>query len=232
MENDDMSDNEIIIIEARGDALAKADKWLAKKTTILENAALVTVVDSVERLNASGAVYTEIAKHIKALETERMAITKPLDEVKKQIMDQEKAMRGPLEAEQKRIKGLNDAYATKLAAEAEAERRRLAAEELRQANEAAERAAKAREAFGEDVAIKEPEQAPLAPPPPEKVQLSGARTVKRFSFVVTDPNKVPREYLAVDEARIRAHIKNAEAMGRDPEIPGVRFEAKISVESK
>lgn len=223
---------EILVIEARGDALSRAGKWVAERDSILEKAAIVTVVDSRERLEASGTVQTAIAKHIKALEKERKGVTEPLDAVKKQIMAQEKELAANLTRELNRLKAMNDAYATQLAAEAEAERRRLAEEERRAAMEAAERAAKAKAIFGESVSVRAPEPAPQVATPPEKVALAGSRTVKRWEFEIVDSSMVPSKFLIVDDARVRAHIKNAEAMGENPNIPGIRFTAKISVESK
>jgi hypothetical protein len=224
--------DEVLIIEARGDALSRAGKWIAERDSILEKAAIVTAVDSRERLEASGTVQTAIAKHIKALDKERKSVTEPLDAVKKQIMAQEKELAANLTRELARLKAMNDAYATQLAAEAEAERRRIAEEERRAAMEAADRAAKAKAIFGESVSVRTPEPTPQPVAPPEKVALAGSRTVKRWEFAIFDTSMVPSDYLVVDEARVRAHIKNAEAMGRNPDIPGIRFTSKISVESK
>lgn len=227
-----MNESEVIVIEARGDVLSRAEKWMSERDSILEKSAIVTIVDSPERLEAASTVQTAIAKHIKALEKERKDATTPLDSVKKQIMDQEKQLRANLESELSRLKKMNDAYATYLAIEAEQERQRIAAEERRIAEESAAKAERAREIFGEDVCIAEPEPAPFVAAPPEKVKLAGARTVKRWEFVVFDTSMVPSDYLIVDDAKVRAHIKHAEAMDRDPNIPGIRFSAKISVESK
>jgi multidrug efflux pump subunit AcrA (membrane-fusion protein) len=242
--------NEIITINPAD--LQKAD-WIAKRDHFIELADMVQAVETDEQVQASGATYTAIKKHIKFLSDERLALTRRIDAAKKGIMDQEKEMVCNLEKAADRLKALNDSYATKKAAEAEAERRRIAEEERRRMEELArkeqaeakrqqelaEKQARAASAFGASAQVEPPppppppveELPPLPPPPPEKMQIAGTRTVKRWSHVVYDSELVPRKYLIVDDSKIRSHIKHAEEMGTDPCIPGVKFEAKISVET-
>jgi hypothetical protein len=148
-------------------------------------------------------------------------------------MEQEKEMRAGLECEHQRLKRLNDAYATRKAIEAEAERKRLRLEEEQRRIADAERQAAAQDLFGEETVI-EPTPAPVIAPEPiqDRAKLSNNRTVKRWSFQITDAQVIPREFLIVDDAKIRTYITYCEKMQKDPEIPGVKFEARMSVEGR
>lgn len=83
--------------------------------------------------------------------------------------------------------------------------------------------------FGEETTtapIAAPVVAPVAVP---KVAAAPAvkGVTKRWTFTVVDPNKVPREYLTVDETKIRAAMN---AGVRD--IPGVHFSQTESITSR
>jgi hypothetical protein len=224
--------NEPMTITVSSDALAKAHAWIGKRDTLLAQSAIVNVVDNDERLNASGEIQTQISKHIKALEKERKVHTEPLDAVKKEIMAQERELSNNLNAELNRLKGLNNAYATKVAMEAQAEQRRRDDEARRAAMEAAAAQQKAEDIFGPGVEVAVTEAAPPPPAPAEKVQTSANRMVKRWAHQLTDINKVPREFLSLDDAKVRAFVKYQQSQGNDPKIDGLAFTFTMSVESK
>jgi ParB-like chromosome segregation protein Spo0J len=54
----------------------------------------------------------------------------------------------------------------------------------------------------------------------ETPQVAGVQLRERWLFEVTDPDKVPREYLMVDERLIRAEVNTSEG---NTKIPGVRI---------
>ena len=54
----------------------------------------------------------------------------------------------------------------------------------------------------------------------ETPQVAGIQLRERWLFEVTDPDKVPREYLMVDERLVRAEVNAKEARAK---IPGVRI---------
>lgn len=221
---------EIITANVSSDALAKKHEWITERDALITQSAEVAKVDSDADVNMAGALQTKMSKHIKELEKERKAVTAPLDAVKKEIMAQEKELRAKLLAERDRLKALNDAYATKLY-EAEQARKREAEEQARlQAMRDAEELQKASEAFGEDVQVAVTEAPQIAEP--EKVKMSGNRTVKRWSFEMVDSSMVPTDYLVLNDKAVRAYIKMAESMDKEPDIPGIKFTARISVESK
>ena len=230
--------SEITAVTIKSDALSALQDWIDKRNHLLSLAEKVTEVTNQEQLDASASIQTALTKHIKLLAKERKDVTAPIDAIKKQIMDSEKAMGAPASMQLSRIKGLNDSYATKLAAEAEAERRRQAEEAERRAMEEMKRQEALAAAdsddnpFGPPVPVADPEPEPMpVVPVPQAPRTSGGRIVKRWSHTVTAPSLVPRQYLVVNDKAIRAYIKMCEQQGIDPEIPGVQFSATASVES-
>lgn len=223
--------SEVTKISVSGDALSKSAEWIRERDNLIKKAFPIAKVESQEDLDASGQVQTAMSKHIKELEKARKDLTAPIDAVKKEIMDQEKELRKNLEAERDRLKALNDAYATRLAMEAQEARRKAEEEARRRAMEEAEQAMEAQAVFGDDVqvAVNDPVPEPFVPEP-EK--LSGNRVVKRWEFRMVDSSMVPTDYLILNDKAVRAYIKMQESMGRDPVLPGVKFEARMSVESK
>jgi len=225
------------IAHITGDSLNKCEKWIADRAILISLAEKIETVENEIDLQASGAVQTKISKHVKALAKERLDFTRPLDDVKKDIMAQEKIMVQELNIHLARLKRLNNDLATKMEAERQAEARRRQAEFERQRLEAAERQAeadrKAKEILGENAT-----GATVEPPPPpkpveiEKPKLTTNRQVVRYEFRVVNPDLVPVEYKTVDEKKIRAHIANCKAMDRTPDLPGVYFEKRVSVESR
>lgn len=221
--------NEVAII---GNELAKESAWIASREIILRNASEIKLVENDYELRAAGNLQTTIAKHIKALNTERLNLTRRLDAIKKDIMNQEREMCAELSAELDRVKRLNDAYATRIAAEAAAERRRIQEEIDARNRAAAEAQLEAQEAFGDGVVVEpEPEPEPT-PVMAKKPKLDANRIVKRWTFTIIDLKSVPREFLIANEPAIRAHVAYCDKIGRDPEIPGVSFQVRMSVESR
>ena len=223
--------SEATVVSARGDALTKADEWIARRDCLLSDAAIVNEVVSDDQLNAAGRVQAEISKHIKELDKERKAYTAPIDKVKKEIMACEKTMRADLEAEFSRLKKMNDAYATEVARKADEERRRREAEEHKAAMEAVECQREAEEAFGPGVAV---EEVPVVEPEPVKktVKTEANRMVKRWSYELVDLNKVPRELLSLDSKKVNAYLNYCKSQDRDPAADGIRFTSRMSVESR
>lgn len=220
-----MSDNTLM---ARDFAAA----WIAKRDAVMNTAAEVTSVTSDQELQFAGEVQTEISKLVKKLETERKAVTAPIDDMKRAIMAKEKELATPLKAELERIKALTSAYATECARRIEEERRRREAEERR----AAEAAVAAEEAdpFGFNApAHAAPAAAPM--PMPTMPKSAANRMVERWDFEVVDANAVPRELCSPDERKIRAVLAAKKAEGYKADqivIAGVRISATVQVQSR
>ena len=208
-------------------ALATAEfapRWMAERDVMLSLAKEVTTVDSDSSLEVAGELQSKISKALKALETERKAVTSPLDEMKKRVMAEEKKLAKPLSDELARLKALTSAYATECARRIEEERR------------AAEAAVAAEDAdpFGFNTAdVPAPVAAPM--PMPSMPHTSSNRMAERWDFAVVDANAVPRELCSPDEKKIRAFIASKKAEGYKADeisVAGLRISATVQVQSR
>lgn len=186
-------------------------------------------VTTPEAYEFAGTKLTEIKARRKALDELRKTITEPLDKAKKAVMD---FFRGPgdrLDQAEAAIKR------SMLQFQAEAERKRREEqarleEQARKEREKLERQAAAAAAKGREEKAAELEAraatvvAPIAQTAARKVAGVGFRTV--WKFEVVDPAAVPREYLVVDEAKIR---KVVGALKEGTSIPGVRVWSEKSI---
>lgn len=151
-----------------------------------------------------------ITAHVKALEDVREAHKRPILEAGKVVDAHFKARTAPLDAAKAAVKGMVSAWQA-------AERAKAAAEAKAKldAARAAEERARAAGVLS---------TTPVAEPEPEPQQVvrgatgAGIVTTKRWVHEVTDAAAVPRQYLTVDDAAIKAAVK---AGVRD--IPGVRI---------
>lgn len=158
----------------------------------------------------------------KKLEETRTGMTGPLNASLKKINDFFRAPGEKLAAIERTIKG-------KLGLFAEAQER-LRQEEQRRADEAARKererveaqARKAAESGKVEKAAQLEQRAATVVAPViqrEAPKVAGLQMREAWKFEVTDPALVPREYLVVDEARIR---KVVQALKGDAKIAGVR----------
>jgi hypothetical protein len=242
--------NEIVRADVNGDALMQQTEWLAKRDAVLVIAGQVSAVESEGQLEHAGKVQTDIANLVKEIERKRLDITRPLDDVKKQIMAAEKDMTANLNAELDRIKRMNNAYATKKMQEAQAEQRRVdelnrqeqakAAELARKAQDEADaKAASAQSIFGA-AAVTTAQVAARAPVVPNvqycttvEAPRSSANTIRmEWKFEILDSAKVPRELCTPDEKKIRAHLAYQKSMGVNIEnlqVAGLRLWQEANV---
>lgn len=229
--------NEIVTsVTLRSDALAKKQEWLEKRDSLLNTSSKITEVNSTESLEVSGATQALIGKHIKELAAERLAVTRPIDDVKKQIMASEKELVKSLESEMTRIKKLNDDYATeqyRLAQIRQQEQLKAAAEAQRKIDEQ-QAELMAGNPFGDSAEFAPLDEVLTIPhieteKPPT---LANNRTVTRWSFEIIDPANVQREFCKPDESLIRTWMNYQVKLGNTPELPGVVFNSKISVEGR
>lgn len=160
-----------------------------------------------------------IAGKADRLTTLRLAITRPMDAAKKLVMDlfrepldQLASARQIIEAEITRFENKRAAerQAAQLAADqaAERERQRLLAQAAKAKKPETQQTLTTR------AAAVVPAVLVIAPP-----AVAGIITKRPWQFEVTDPSLVPREYLSVDEAKIR---KVVNALQGETKIDGVR----------
>lgn len=219
-----------------------------REAQALLDVAQAYVIDSPEMAAAAADELGSIKAKAKQLDDLRMSMTRPLDEAKKRIMD---LFRGPqlkLAAAEETIKKAIGVYQTeerrkaeelrKAAEEVARKERERLAEEARQAAEAAKAAAAAGD---EEAAAQASMQAAvlaaeaevvehLAPAVVEApVKLAGVSTRTDWDFEITDEAAIPREFLVVDDKKIRAYVK---AMKSDAKIPGVRVFTKETIAAR
>jgi hypothetical protein len=239
-----MSEELIKFEEVRADSLSRRVEWIAKRDALAARAVAVMTVATDSDLETAGKLQTEITRLLKDLETARMALTRPIDERKREIMAQEKELAAALEKELFRLKKLNGDYATRKAAEAEAARRRIEAEARAQAEreQAAieEQAKKSASLFGPVATFAPAPAAATAPvmpaaPIPQAPRTSANSFVETWKFDVTDQLQVPREFLAIDEGAIRAWLAYQKKLGADIaalQVPGLRLYKETQVRAK
>lgn len=232
--------------------LKSQEKWISERNANLALAKTITEVGDNEQLEEAGKVESEAKKLIKSMDEIRKGITRKLDAIKKGIMDTEKEMTAGLQKESTRINRLMSDYATKqLRAAQEAERKRQQAE--RDAAEAAAKAEAEAEAAAKaayEAQISEnpfaPEPEPPAPPVYVQPVLEQVPYVERprtstnsftavTKFEVIDSSKVAREFLSVDESKIREFLSYRKKMGDDMEsivIEGVKIWTEAQVKTR
>lgn len=199
----------------------KAESAFIVANAMLDEAKAI-VIKTPDQANQVGDWRNKIKAKLKQLEDERKELTRPLDEVKKKVMDKyrpavealeaayklfDKAITGYL-AEQDRIRAEQQ---RKL--DEEAERKRKAAEE-----KAAEWAEKGNDKKAEEWAEKaETTVAPVIAAPPK---INGIVTRDDWDFEIVNSSVIPRQFLIPDEKAIRAYVKATK--GKMP-IDGVRI---------
>ena len=192
----------------------------------------------------------EIDAFCKAVKNERMDYTRKLDEIKRQYMDQEKMLTAELLADKETLqKRVSEFLTEKERARQEAERERARIEaEAALARQEAEVQKLAEEQKNADMAAMFGQQAQpqaqaaeippaadpvILPPKIEKTVVSNVRQVKVARWKITNPNILPREFLTVDESKIRSFANDKMRCGFDLKsirIDGIEFYEEISAQ--
>jgi len=219
-------DNTLHTIDA-GD-LMRAE-WIDKRDGLIAAASELVAVNNQQALDAAGGIISDSAKHRKELNAARLVITRQIDGVKRQIMDQERELSTALDGQEQRLRDLSSAYLT----EQDRQRREIeAAAELqrRQAAEALlERDQEARAAFGSGVAVATPMPAPIEP---VKTRPTTAGTTTAWKFELVDPAIVPRAYLVPNDKAIRSAIRAMVDQGLTPQIDGLRIFSIVGIRAR
>lgn len=214
--------------EAMEHSLVNAEKVSSDFVTL----AKAFVVDSQEMAEIAGEDLKEIARRLKAMEEERLSFTRPLDDVKKRLMDKYRPHTERLQEADRILRGAllswQKAEREKAAAEqrqrdeaARKEREKLEAQLAKAATPAKQEAIMARidEAAVSHTAVA------VAP-----VKVSGVATRTRWKVRSIDlpalvkaaaANPKLLQYLAPVEAELN---KLGVALGPNAEVPGVVFE--------
>lgn len=179
-------------------------------------------VTSPVQFEDAGEQLKQIKGALKRLDDLRNNMTRPLDVAKKAIMDFFRAPEEKLTRAESGIKRAMIGYSQ--------EQERVRQEEQRRADEAArkeqaklaEQARKAEAAGKVERAAQLEERAATVVAPVihrEAPRVSGINTRDVWKFEITDASKVPREFLMVDESKLRRYVS---AMKGDSVVAGVR----------
>lgn len=195
---------------------------LAAQSDMLAQVALAyRVASPIEYANA-GEELKKIKAAAKRLDDLRKTMTKPLDAAKKAIMDFFRTPETKLQQAESGIKRAMIAYSE--------EQDRIRREEQRKADEAARKeqeklqaqAAKAAASGKVEKAVELETRAATVVAPiinREPPKVAGINMREAWKFEVIDERAVPREFLMVDESKIRKFVSN---MKGDTQIAGVR----------
>lgn len=218
--------------------LAVAD-WLARRDDILRRCANVATVENPDDFHASAALQSELGKAIKFLAARRLETTRPLDDLKKQILEQERSLTSDMSAEHERLRRLNGSYATRLAREreeAERARREAEAEAAMRAAEEEENRRRAEAVFGPSAEPPQPTMVTqILPEVPAAARSVNVKTVTVYDFEITDPAALARKFLSPDDRKIRAFVQNLKVQDIDPDTvvePGLRITKSVRVDGK
>jgi hypothetical protein len=200
-----------------------------QKADGLSKAVLDFKISTPDELKNSAEFLKSLKASAKNIDEKRKEITRPIDDIKKRVMDFFRPISTQLseaettlkkavlsyQREQERIRREAEQKAI-LAARAEEERKRKALEA---------RAKKAAEKGQEEKAELLKEQAqevyvPAVVQAPAVEKVAGISTRKNWTFRIKDLSKIPREYLIVDEKMLK---KLAVASQGKISIPGVEF---------
>jgi hypothetical protein len=208
----------------------KADPSVVALTPALEKlraAAKSLLIKTAEHYELAGALLKNIKGALATIEDARTRITQPLNASLREVNAQAKAAAAPFLADEQTIKRAMIAYSDeqdRIQREAQRRLNEAAEKERRRQQEIADRA----RAAGQDTKADMHEDraqgvvAPLVEVAAPKV--AGISIPKVWTFEITDADLIPREYLAVDETKIRRVVT---ALKGDTKIAGVRvFEQK------
>lgn len=210
---------------------------VAAEITKFVSPALTVKVSSAEVALDAHTAARQVKALEKAVETKRVELVGPLNAQVKMINEYAKTLLNPLSKVESHLKGELINWERKLAAERQARAKELEDQRRKQEQEQREREA----AEKRKVRLSSAFAAPDASPPPtvdtteldrqkfeqEKVlaqaekenadnRVKGVRKV--WTFKVTDPDKVPRNFLMVNDSLIRTAVG-----GGAREIPGVEI---------
>jgi hypothetical protein len=220
---------------AMSEALIKPDalsEWKGQLALHQDYERMSEITDTASLTDAADRA-KEVSELIKEVDSTRKDATKPLDDMKRQIMDQVNPITRELTA-------IKNAYKRKIG-DYQAEQERLAlAEKKRLEEEAAKKAKEAEEAAARDDIQTFEEKAqqaedaegraaavPAAMSPCTTPASYGRATgAKSWTFEITDPAALPLDYLIPNLSAIRAAAK---IRPHPPEIPGVKWVPKRTV---
>ncbi len=227
-----------LTLNLSGKELSSRAEWFEVKDDLLKAALQIGNIGSAADFKAAASVQSKIKKHIKTLGEHRLSITRGIDALKQQFMDQEKEFVEELFEDLERIQKVANEYATKVRKkEEDEEKRRQEVERERiqkELEEQEKKEEKFKNLFGENATM---EEAPIVVSSPvfEPAKLKAspdAKLVDVWYFKVVDIKKIPREYLKLDEPLVRDFMRREKKANRTPELDGFEFTKETKVQSR
>jgi hypothetical protein len=198
--------------------------------SVPDQAKQITAITNNTDYTRAGEILLTIKEIRKKIEATFKPIKQKMDAAKKEVLDQERNADKPLAEAEAYIKPLIAGYLAEQERIRKAEEDRLREiarkeEEQRQfdAALAAEQSGNKEEA---EAIMEAPVQAAPVVVPKSVPKVSGVAMTKQWKFRITDPNKIPREYLTVDEQKIGGVVR---ALKDQCRIPGVEVYSVDSV---
>jgi hypothetical protein len=188
----------------------------------LSTFARTLVIKTADGYNEAASFLKSIKGMLGKIEDARTRVTKPLNEALRQVNAQAKDASAPLQTAENQIKRAMIAYSDeqeRLRRE-EQDRAEAAARKERERLEAQARKAEASGKVEKAVALEQRAASVVAPViQREAPKVAGVVTREVWKFSIIDAAAVPREYLMVDETKIR---KVVQALKGETVIAGVR----------
>jgi hypothetical protein len=188
--------------------------------SVPDQAKQIAVIKTAEDYIRAGEVLLTIKDIRKKIEATFKPIKQKMDAAKKEVLDQEKAADKPLADAEAWIKPRISAYLAEQEKIRQAEETRL--REIARKEEEDRKLAEAIAAPPEEQAaiLDEPVQVAPIIVPKAVPKVQGISTQKRWTFRITNPALVPREYWSIDEKKIGAVVTGLKDQAR---IPGVEI---------
>ena len=186
------------------------DAWLVERDRLVTSATKISKISSQDEFNEAESVLAKITSTSNKAEKARMDFSKPLNDFTKDVKAMADRARMPLENEKGRIKKMMADYITLKEKEAQAELERKAS------IAAASSFGRAEETANFAIAN-------------EEVSRTRSSVRKVWTFEIVEPDKIPREFLMVNEPAIRDYAQKNKEMAS---MPGVIFKEETRVQSR
>lgn len=194
--------------------------WLNTRDKLVTKTQAIASVDNQDAFEDAEILLKKLTSTSNELEKQRKAMAKPFREADKTIKKTADTARNVLESEKARLKKIMADYMTEVEAKRQAEIQRQIEEEEKK------RAELANSPFADCAEQEEPEQI-AAETPNVRRSFSNLREVWRFEII--NPHEVPREFMMIDERKIREHVNREKEATT---IPGVRVWSEKTVQSR
>ena len=207
-------------------------KELSEQSTQIAEAVQILKVVTAPQYESAGEKLKEIKGHQKRLDALRKSFTQPLDQAKSAIMDFFRKPEEKLKQAESVLKNAMLGYVNEQDRIAREAQSRLDEEARKQREKLEEQARKAADKGKTEKADILLTKAALVEAPvvqAQQVKVAGQGVRLDWDFQVVDASLIPREYLMVDEMKIRKMVK---AFKEDAKIPGVKIFSKNIISSR